>query len=50
MRDKYLAKVPAALNIQFADRKSKVEAVQEHGKRKKQVVELRPSGIRETNN
>jgi hypothetical protein len=50
MRNKYLAKVPAALNTQFADRKSKVEAVQEHGKRKKQVVELRPSGIRETNN
>ncbi|CAB3999731.1 Hypothetical predicted protein [Paramuricea clavata] len=43
VRNKYLAKVPAALNTQFADRKSKIEAVQEHGKRKKQVVELPPS-------
>lgn len=46
IRNKYLAKVPAALNTQFADRKSKVDAVQDHGKRKQQVVELYPSGKR----
>ncbi|XP_028405222.1 uncharacterized protein LOC114527724 [Dendronephthya gigantea] len=43
IRNKYLAKVPAALNTQFADRKSKVDAVQDHEKRKQQVVELYPS-------
>ena len=46
IRNKYLAKVPAALNTQFAERKSKAEAVQKHEKRKQQVVELYPSGKR----
>ena len=43
IRNKYLAKVPAALNTQFAEKKSKAEATKEHEKRKQQVVELYPS-------